>query len=340
MSAFKSIDIGFSDCSIHDFLNLAELVDNTDFSRLWIQEGDQKSAWTLAALALRSTNRVKVALGVTSPVRRHPQILAIETATLNEISIDRLVLGLGIATGAIHNYRLQLEPLPAMRDTVEIIRGLLADDTSEFAYTGRIFSTRKPQKPFRIPNVPIFLGAIGPRMLDLVGELADGLILTRRGCFSAEYQKYAIDRVTNSARTNNRDAKKLSFVGFFETSISEDGNLARQFVKKILGTYTIPELPRFVSNLAGVNEKEVQIVKQRYLEGDFAGAIGAVTDEMVDKFAIAGTPIQCVAKLEQFASTGLDTPILFIHGPDKMKAAKLAAEHVIPRITIHQRTTG
>jgi len=333
MSTFKSIDIGFSDCSIDDFLTLADLVDKTEFSRLWIQEGDQKSAWTLAALALRSTKRVKVALGVTSPVRRHPQILAIEAATINEISVDRLVLGVGIASGAIRNYGLQMEPLPAMRDTVAIIRGLLADATTEFSYSGKVFSTRRPQKPFRIPNLPIFLGAIGPQMLDLAGEVADGLILTRRGCFSAEYQKYAIDRVINSARTKNRDPNSLSFVGFFETSISEDGNLARQFVKKILGTYTIPELPDSVSNLVDVNEKEVQVIKQRYSEGDFEGAIEAVTDKMVDMFAIAGTPTQCAEKLERFANTGLNTPILFIHGPDKMKAVKLAAEQIIPRFT-------
>ena len=333
MSTFKSIDIGFSDCSIDDFLTLADLVDKTEFSRLWIQEGDQKSAWTLAALALRYTKRVKVALGVTSPVRRHPQILAIEAATINEISVDRLVLGVGIATGAIRNYGLQMEPLPAMRDTVAIIRGLLADATTEFSYSGKVFSTRRPQKPFRIPNLPIFLGAIGPQMLDLAGEVADGLILTRRGCFSAEYQKYAIDRVINSARTKNRDPNSLSFVGFFETSISEDGNLARQFVKKILGTYTIPELPDSVSNLVDVNEKEVQVIKQRYSEGDFEGAIEAVTDKMVDMFAIAGTPTQCAEKLERFANTGLNTPILFIHGPDKMKAVKLAAEQIIPRFT-------
>jgi len=335
MSTFESIDVGFSDCSIQEFLSLTELVDKTNFSRLWIQEGDQRSALTLATLALRSTKRVKVALGVTSPVRRHPQILAIETATLNEISADRFILGLGVATGAIRNYGMQMEPLPAMRDTFEIIRGLLADETSEFSYTGRVFSTRRPQKPFRIPNLPIFMGAIGPRMLDLVGEVADGLILTRRGCFSAEYQKYAIKQVSKSAKKHNRDASKIDFVGFYETSISEDEDLARQFVKRILGTYTIPESPPFVSNLAGIDEKEVQTVKQRYLEGDFEGAINAVTDKMVDVFAVAGTPSKCAEKLEQFSKTGLRTPILFIHGPDKMKAAKLAAEHIIPKLTTH-----
>jgi 5,10-methylenetetrahydromethanopterin reductase len=333
MSTFESVDVGFSDCSIQDYLSLAELVDNKDFSRLWIQEGDQKSAFTLAALALQSTKRVKVALGVTSPVRRHPQILAIEAATLNEISPDRFILGLGVATGAIRNYGLEMQPLLAMKDTFEIIRGLLADNRSEFSYTGKVFSTRRPQKRFRMPNLPIFMGAIGPRMLDLVGEFADGLILTRRGCFSPEYQKYAIKRVIDSANTHKRDASTINFVGFFETFISEDGNSARQFAKRILATYTIPELPPFVSNLARIDEKEIRTVKQKYLEGNFEGAINAVTDRMVDVFAIAGTPSQCTEKLEQYAKTGLKTPILFIHGPDKMNAAKLAAEQILPRLT-------
>lgn len=333
MSIFESVDIGFSDCSIQDFLTLTELVDNKDFSRFWIQEGDQKSALTLAALALQSTRRVKVALGVTSPVRRHPQILAIEAATLNEISPDRFILGLGVATGAIRNYGLEMQPLPAMKDTFEIIRGLLADDKSEFSYTGKVFSTKRPQKRFRTPNLPLFMGAIGPRMLDLAGEIADGVILTRRGCFSPEYQKYAIKRVIDSANKHKRDASTINFVGFFETCISEDGDSARQFAKRILGTYTIPELPLFVSNLARIDKKQIQTVKQRYLEGDFERAINAVTDEMVDMFAIAGTPSQCAEKLQHFAKTGLKTPILFIHGPDKMKAAKLAAEQVVPRLT-------
>ncbi len=335
MSTFESIDVGFSDCSIQDFVSLTELVDNKDFSRLWIQEGDQKSAFTLAALALQSTKRVKVALGVTSPVRRHPQILAIEAATLNEISPDRFILGLGVATGAIRNYGLEMQPLLAMNDTFKIIRGLLADDKSEFSYTGKIFSTTRPQKRFRIPNLPLFMGAIGPRMLDLVGEFADGLILTRRGCFSPEYQKYAIKRVIDSANTHKRDASRINFVGFFETCISEDGNSARQFAKRILGTYTIPQLPPFVSKLARINENEIQTLKQKYLEGDIEGAINAVTHEMVDVFAIAGTPSQCTEKLQRYAKTGLKTPILFIHGPNKMKAAKLAAEQIVPRLTQH-----
>ena len=327
MSYFDSVGVGFGDyADSHDFLNLVRLADKANFSSLWIQEGDQRSALSLAALALNSTVRVKVGVGVTSPLRRHPQILAIETATLSEMSGGRFILGLGVASSAITNFGLEIRPVRAMRDTFRIVRGLLSNEPSQFSYNGEAFSLKTAQKRLNTPSVPIYLGAIGPRMLDLAGEVADGLVTTRRGSFSVEYVKYAVERVVKSAKRHKRDLDKIDFLAFFETCISEDENTAVQFAKKTLGTYTIPKTPSFVLNLAGIQEQQIKAVKARYLSGDIAGAIDAVTDEMVDKFAVAGTPSQCVEKLAEFAETGLKTPILYIHGPNKKIAAELAAE--------------
>ena len=334
MPYFNSVGVGFEEyLDSHAFLNLVRLTDKTNFSSLWIQEGDQRSSTSLATLALNSTVRVKVGVGVTSPLRRHPQILAIEAATLNEISGGRFILGLGVASSAITNYGLETKPLSAMRDTFRIIRGLLSDEPSKFSYKGEVFSLKAPQKRLMMPRVPIYFGGIGPRMLDLAGEVADGLVMTRRGSFSVEYAKYAIERVIKSAKRHKRDSSKIDFLAFFETCISENENSAIQFAKRVLGTYTIPQTPSFVSNLAGIQKNEIMAVKEKYLNGDFAGAIGAVTDEMVDKFAIAGTPSRCLEKLEEFTKIGLKTPILYIHGPDKTIAAKLAAEQIVPKLT-------
>jgi len=331
---FKSVGVGFEeDSNSREFLNFVRLTDKANFSSLWIQEGDQKSSTSLAALALNSSLRVKVGVGVTSPLRRHPQILAIEAATLNEMSGGRFILGLGVASSAITNYGLEIRPLPAMRDTFRIVRGLLSDESSEFSYIGEVFSLKAAQKRLMMPRIPIYLGGIGPRMLDLAGEVADGLVMTRRGSFSVEYAKYAIERVIKSAKQHKRDSTKIDFLAFFETCISENENSAIQFAKRVLGTYTIPQTPNFVLGLAGIQENEIVAVKEKYLDGDFAGAIGAVTDEMVNKFAVAGTPSQCLEKLAEFTKTGLKTPIMYIHGPDKTTAAKLAAEQIVPKLT-------
>jgi 5,10-methylenetetrahydromethanopterin reductase len=312
---------------------LVRFTDKANFSSLWIQEGDQRSSLTLAALALNSTARIKVGIGVTSPLRRHPQILAIEAATLNEMSSGRFILGLGVASSALTNYGLETRPVPAMKDTFRIIRGLLSNETSTFSYNGRVFSVMTAQKRLDMPRIPIYLGGIGPRMLDLAGEVADGLVMTRRGSFSVEYVKYAIERVVKSAKNNKRDPSKIDFLAFFETCISENENEAVQFAKKIIGTYTIPQTPSFVLDLAEVQEQEIMAVKERYRKGDIAGAIDAVTDEMVDKFAVAGTPSQCLEKLVEFTKTGLKTPILYIHGPERKIAAELAAQRIVPELT-------
>jgi 5,10-methylenetetrahydromethanopterin reductase len=334
MSYFESIGVGFGDYeSYEEFLNLAKFVEKLDFSGLWIQEGYRMSSLTLAALALHSTARLRVGVGVTSPFRRHPQILAIEAATLDKMSNGRFILGLGAALGAIRSYGLKTMPRQGMEDAFRIIRGLLSNDPSEFSYEGKVFSLRASQKRLMTDRVPIYMGAIGPRMLDLAGQVADGLIMSRRGSFSLEYTKYSIQEVVKSAKRHKRNPEKLNFLGFFETCISEDEDSARQFAKRILGTYTIPELPSLVSRLAGINEEEIAAVKQSYLKGDLNGAISAVTDELVDKLCLAGTSSQCVEKLAKFAGTGVMTPILYIHGPDVRIAAKLAAERIVPELT-------
>jgi len=334
LSCFESVGVGFDDYTDSQaFLDLVRLADRLSFSSLWIQEGVERSSLSLAATALSSTRRIKVGVGVTSPIRRHPQILAIEAATLNEISGGRFIMGIGIASSAITNYGLEIRPVAAMRDTFHIIRGLLSSETSRFSYNGEVFLLKTPQKRLGMPHVPVYLGGIGPQMLDLCGAVADGLVMTRRGAFSVDYVRYAIERVTKSAKKNNRDSGKLGFLAFFETCISEDENQAIQSAKKILATYTIPQTPAFVSNLAGIQPQEIALVKERYLNGDIAGAVNAVTDEMVEKFAVAGTPTQCVEKLLRFTSTGLKTPILYIHGPDNKKAAELAAERIVPQLT-------
>jgi len=334
LSGFKSIGVGFDEyADSHVFLDLVRLVDRANFSSLWIQEGVERSSLSLAAAALNSTVRVNLGIGVTSPIRRHPQILAIEAATLNEMSGGRFILGLGIASSAVTNYGLEIRSVAAMKDTFGIVRGLLSNETSPFSYNGEVFSLKTAQKRLGMPRVPVYLGGIGPHMLDLCGAVADGLVMTRRGSFSVEYVRYAIERVIKSAMKHNRDPSKLDFLAFFETCISEDENRAKQSAKRILATYTIPQTPDFVSNLAGIQQQNVMAVKERYQNGDIAGAISAVTNEMVDKFAIAGTPSQCLEKLLPFTRAGLKTPILYIHGPDKKKAAEMAAEQIVPQLT-------
>lgn len=330
MNDFESIGIGFGgDVGCQRLVRLATLAEKLKFGSLWVQEGDDRSSLQLSASALQATHQIAVGTAITSPFRRHPHTLAVETATLNEISNNRFILGLGAAERLIKSFRLNAKPLEAIRDSFAIIRGMSASDS--FTHDGEVFSLTTSQPRLK-PNPRVFLGAIGPRMLDLVGELADGLLITRRGAFSPRYTKYAISKVIEKAKLVGRDPSEINSLGFFETSISKDGNEAKQFAKKILGTYTIPRTPKIVLSLAGIPEDTVEKVRRNYFQGDIQAAVNCVTDELVDQFALAGTPDQCLEKLHRFAEIGLKCPVLYIHGPDHEVAMELAAEKIVPNL--------
>jgi alkanesulfonate monooxygenase SsuD/methylene tetrahydromethanopterin reductase-like flavin-dependent oxidoreductase (luciferase family) len=129
-----------------------------------------------------------------------------------------------------------------------------------------------------------------------------------------------------------RDPSRIESVGFFETSLAKNGDEARRFAKKILGTYTIPGTPQNVLDLEGISGATIEKVKTNYLKGDLDAAVSSVTDELVDKFALAGTPDQCLEKLLRYSGTGLKCPILYIHGPDHKLAAQLATEKIAPNL--------
>lgn len=289
--SFESVGIGFrGDVPIGAFVELAGLADQSNFRSLWIQENDATGTIVLAATALHATKRLSVGTGITSPFRRHPQTLAIEAATLNGLSGNRFILGLGAAERLIKTLRITGTPIEGMRDAFVIIRGIYASDN--FTYNGRVFAVATQQSKL-VPKPRICMGPLGPRMLDLAGELADGIILSRRATFSPKYTKYAVGRVMKKARDMGRDPSQIDSVGFFETVLSEDGDEAKQFAKKILATYTIPGTPQYVLDLENISEEDVEKVKANYLNGSHEAAIRNVTDYLVDKFALAGTPDQC-----------------------------------------------
>jgi 5,10-methylenetetrahydromethanopterin reductase len=326
--SFESVGIGFGgDLPVGALVDLAALADQSDLRSLWIQENDKTSTIVLAATALHATRRLVVGTGITSPFRRHPQTLAIETATLNELSGGRFILGLGAAERLLRTYRMPGKPIEGMRDAFAIIRGIYASD--DFTYDGRVFRVATPQSRLT-PRPRIYMGALGPRMLDLAGELADGVILSRRAAFSSKYTRFAIGEVVKMARDVGRDPSQIDSVGFFETCLAKDGDEARRFAKRILGTYTIPGTPQNVLDLEGISEADIEKVKVNYLKGNLNAAVSSVTDDFVDKFALAGTPDECLEKLRTWIGTGLKCPILYIHGPDHKIAIELAAERVAP----------
>ena len=333
---FSSFGIGFGQpLRSAELAALGVLAEKLGFKTFWIQEGYRASAIAQCACVLLETRRLDVGTGITSPFRRRPDALALDALTLDEISEGRFILGLGAATGYLEATELaSLKPFSAMNEAIDIIRGLLTE--SSFTYDGSVFKVKKPMslgsKPKRVHRA-IYVGAMGDRMVRLTGQKADGLVISRRAGFSVEYVKHAVELLRQGANRGNRRPEELDVHAFFEMAVSKKSEEARAFIKRILGTYTIPLAPDPILKTAGVTDEEIQAVRSHFLKGDMTKAAESVSDELVQKVAVAGTPDECVERLSEYLETGLKSPICYIHGPDSKEAAKLIATKVMPNLT-------
>ncbi len=324
---FSSVDIGFSGLTPLEYIRLAKRADELGFGCLWLQEG-RGSAWGAFALAgaiLSNTEKIKVGTGIVSPFRRHPVVLAEEAAALSEISGDRFILGLGSGPVQLKTMGMKVSQLEGLKEAVEILRRLLKGE--RVLYSGKVFRITTPCALEVPPRVPpsIYVGALKPKMIELAAEIGDGLLISRRGGGSP---RYVADVVKSVWQTIRGITKEFTIRTFIESSIDEDGDKARQTARRILASYTIPRAPRVVLEKAGLEREEVLAISQSKKLSE-----AAVSDGMIRKFSMSGTPKDCLEKLESFEGTGLDVPILYIHGPSPERALELAGKEILPQIT-------
>src|SRR5688572_5078234 len=194
--AFRAIDVGFPELgSPVDYVRLARHAERLGFNGIWLQEGSGWGALPLAALVLAATERLMVGTGIVSPFKRHPESLAGDAAVLAESSRGRFVLGLGSASPMLESFDLTIPQVTGMREAIDIVRRLLAGE--RFTHDGRVFTYRTP-RPLAVRSsyhTPVVLGAMGPKMIRLAAEVADGLMISRRGGSSPRYVRSVLDAV-------------------------------------------------------------------------------------------------------------------------------------------------
>ncbi|MDA4131019.1 MAG: LLM class flavin-dependent oxidoreductase [Thaumarchaeota archaeon] len=324
-SKFRSVDVGFAELDARDHVRLAKKAEKLGFSCVWLQEGNKWGAIPLAAAILSNTEKIRVGTGIVSPFRRHPLSLSVDSAVLSELSGGRFILGIGSAPSQLRAMGLHVSQLRGLRESVEILRRLFKGE--RFVYSGEVFRIEKPTalevalKSFP----PIYLGALMPKMIELAAEIADGLLISRRGGSSPRYVKEVI-RLVKKVRRRASHPEHFSIRAFIETSIDEDREKAFQLSRKVLGSYTIPLMPRPVLNQTEFWEDVRLIAGSR-----------EVSEKMIDEgiirgFSMSGNPSDCLEKLETFSETGLEVPIFYFHGPSADKALELAGKQILPKV--------
>ncbi len=296
--------------SIRDILEISKASEKNNFGYITVAESFYRDGFALASAIAQNTERIQFGTSVMPIYTRTPFQLAMGTATLQEISNGRVgFLGLGVGYRARTEQFFGLKQanrIERMREYVDIIRKLLSGDDSSFH--GKFFDydgfPRLSHEPL---NIPIYFGSSAAQMLELAGEIADGVILN--SISTPEYVKFARERIAAGASRAGRKSSEIEICHSIVYAVADDFDEAADASKEdILFYISYPELDAVIER----SPFKAEALKMRTLnlKGRKKEALSLITDEMLDIFTVCGTVDEGKAKLEKFLRRGIALPII------------------------------
>jgi 5,10-methylenetetrahydromethanopterin reductase len=340
MSKSRRLGLALSnETPIAQTVALARRAEELRLSEVWLPEsGHGRGMFTVAASVAAATRHVRIGIGIVNPFWRHPSLIAMEAAALDEASQGRVLLGLGAALWTLRalgeaDPRTE-RPLGAMLEAIQIVRSLLRGERS--AVTPRIFAARADAKldfPLvRQPSgaIPIYVGAVNERMLRAAGAVADGVQLG--AIVSPGYAAWAWEQIRLGARGAGRDPAELDLVSNVLLSVDRDAQAARDAVRGVLAYY-IHRVEPVVLSTSGADPDELRRVRQAVLEHGIAAGAGMVSEASIDTFAAAGDPDHVAERLQAYLAAGLNSVLAWhVVGPDPARSLQLLADVVRPSV--------
>ncbi|MEM0217200.1 MAG: 5,10-methylenetetrahydromethanopterin reductase [Candidatus Nezhaarchaeales archaeon] len=314
--------------SIDGLVGSVVQAESVGFDYVWITDHyANRCVYIALTVAALNTKRVKLGTGVTNPFHVHPAWTASAIATLNEVSNGRAVLGIGPGDrSTLGQIGINLEkPLTAVKETVEVIRRLWAGETLNF--TGDAFRLANAKLNFKpSTSIPIYIGAQGPKMLELAGAIGDGVLI------NASHPKdfeYAIKYIKEGATRAGRRIEDVDVAAYAALSVDEVSAKAKETAKTVVA-FIIAGSPDSVLERHGIKKEEVETIRGALAKGDIPGASKAVSDESLDAFSISGTPEECMSRIEQLLKIGVTqfvagSPL----GPKKKVAIDMIGKKII-----------
>jgi len=302
---------------------MAKLAEDVGFDTIWITDHyNNRDVYTTLAVLSLVTNKVKLGTGVTNPYTRNVAITASSIASINEISSGRAILGIGPGDRATFE-TMGVEwdkPLTAVKKSVAALRSLLAKERlNDFGMKGA-------QLAFKTGDVPIYIGAQGPKMLELAGAVADGVLVNAS---HPEDFKYAVPLVQKGAKEAGRDPDDVDICAYASFSADKDQKKAVD-AAKIVVAFIVAGSPEVVLKRHDINMDRVKVISEAIVKGDFGTALGAVSNHMVDVFSVSGTPDECKTKVENLMDVGVTQVVVGSPiGPNKEKSIRLIGREIL-----------
>jgi 5,10-methylenetetrahydromethanopterin reductase len=324
-----------NDLAPSEYRTLAQAAEAAGFDQFWVSN-DLFLRFGPALLldVAHATRRIEVGSAILNPYTIHPAEIAMLAATMDELTGNRF--NLGLAAGAAEFLKWvglkQEAPLAAVRETVQAVRLLLAGERAPMEGTLLRWSNEAWLR-FPAPRVtPIYIGAMGPRMLELTGEVADGALPL---LFPPEHYFEVRPYLEAGARRRDGALPELDFAACIWVSLAEDREAARRVLAQKVAYYGHALGPLIWERLGLVRADFDAIEQAMMVERDEAAAI-ALVDERMLRIGVVGGAIEVIERLEPLVAAGASHlsfgPPL---GPDRLEAVRILA-----RVVAHFRRSS
>jgi 5,10-methylenetetrahydromethanopterin reductase len=307
---------------LRDGLDYVQYAEQRGFEAVWQAESRlvRDAVVPMAAYAA-VTEQMKVGSGVINNWTRNIGLLASTFLTLDDLAPDRIICGIGAWWDPLaRNVGIERrKPLTAMRETVEVLRRLLNMERvtfhGDFVHVDGIeldvvHGRREPR------NVPIMIGATGDKMMELTGEIADGVVLNY--CVPPEYNERALELLARGAKKAGRTMEDVDRPQLVVCSVDPDREKAIDTTRELLTQY-LAQQPH-IAKASGVSQDVVDEIQSILgwpaTKEQIQQAKHFVPEELIHRITASGTPEEARSKVEEYRRNGCTSPILYPVGGD------------------------
>jgi probable F420-dependent oxidoreductase len=296
-----------------EFPALAREAETRGYRTAWVGEASGAEAIVLSTLIATHTTTIKIANGVIPVQTRTPIVYGQAAATLGHLAPGRFALGLGLSSEIIIGqwHGLPFAPsIQQMREAIQIIRMAAAGERVNF--DGKFYRLKNFRLaiPAASPAPRIYLAALGPRMCELAGEVADGVLLN---WLPPSAMAASVGHVGAGARRAGRSLSDIDVAVYVRTCVTDEPAAVRETLARDITGYAIVSVyARFFAE-CGFAE-EVEAVNAAWKAGDRAGAVKGISQRVLDGLGAVGSADFCREQMIAFARTGA-TPVVLPFAP-------------------------
>jgi len=298
---------------IPQMIERAKLAEANGYQALWVaDERFYREVYSLLAVLAQHTRTVKLGTCVTDPFARHPALTAMAIATLDEISNQRAMLGIGAGISGFAELGIvRKKPAVAIREAIQVIRQLLKGEAVDFHGDVVNFTNGKLSfTPVRA-DIPVYVASNGPLGQRMTGGVADGAIM--EGCGSVEEVRAFRAVLAEGARKKGRDPGAVKVVARLNACIGSDGKSARDALRpgvaRLLAAGRLKFMTAEACGLTLPAEATAPLANVPYAAGaaPYAPLLPLVTDRHVDAFTLAGTADEVADHMFALKGAGVDS---------------------------------